>query len=697
MGTASSNLVPGHDELLSRFAGSSSVATTDPFWAELLTCPSALTKLPPQDVEAATVGYCRQLVDHNKATQHFQKLLWHTLERLRGAHGAARLGQATNAVYFVHVLVKYLADELNSAQLAAFIGQPLTDPASKRPLEDAPPLVTEAVQTLLDVLGQPVAGPASYLLHLEVMNLLLVMTSTQLYTPAATAQPGAHPFTDILMEQESRAPRVLQALLQHYIARQPLPPRAPLWVPSAAAQQGVLRFVRTAAVSVLLLPVRAYTFLIRSSQPQQGESVLAETALLLLLVLVHHAPPQDSKHHNPFRRSLRRIQDADDVGDEDAAESGRANTPGEPSVSYSGLYDALGKGLVHERSVLLLYSLLHDCVNFQNYVLVRSDLETMLLPLLQMLYTASSRTPSQMYMLLIIILILSQDIAFSQNIHKIIVPAVPWYKERMLVKTSLGSLLVILLLRTAHYNLSKLKDVYLHTNTLAALANLAPHAAGLSAHAAQRLVSLFNMLARRYQRLNNQANGSIVNAADHASNEVQVYADFLRIVLEIINCIITTGLAHNPELVYALLHRQEVFEPFRTHPRFAELLENVKVMLDFFNAKVEEARLAKGWDWNVEKVLAVIKGNLRHWRPDKLRQFQELRFTYEEETSPEDFFVPYIWSLVVGNTTIPWNGHAIALFSPVGALEEGLSLDTYSDASQVGRHDSADSEITDIV
>ena len=64
-----------------------------------------------------------------------------------------------------------------------------------------------------------------------------------------------------------------------------------------------------------------------------------------------------------------------------------------------------------------------------------------------------------------------------------------------------GSLLVVLLLRTAHYNLSKLKDVYLHTNTLAALANLAPHISALSSHAAQRLVSLFDMLSRRCSRL----------------------------------------------------------------------------------------------------------------------------------------------------------------------------------------------------
>ena len=35
--------------------------------------------------------------------------------------------------------------------------------------------------------------------------------------------------------------------------------------------------------------------------------------------------------------------------------------------------------------------------------------------------------------------------------------SVPWYKERLLQKISLGSLLMIVLLRTAHYNLAKLK------------------------------------------------------------------------------------------------------------------------------------------------------------------------------------------------------------------------------------------------
>ena len=49
---------------------------------------------------------------------------------------------------------------------------------------------------------------------------------------------------------------------------------------------------------------------------------------------------------------------------------------------------------------------------------MRSDLDTLILPLLKMLYSSNRRTPSQMYMLLIILLVFSQDTAFATNVHK---------------------------------------------------------------------------------------------------------------------------------------------------------------------------------------------------------------------------------------------------------------------------------------
>lgn len=81
-------------------------------------------------------------------------------------------------------------------------------------------------------------------------------------------------------------------------------------------------------------------------------------------------------------------------------------------------------------------------------------------------------------------------------------------------------------------------------------------------------------------------------------------------------------------------------------------------------------------------------------RTDKLRKFPELHFTYEEETSPEEFFVPYVWTFVVNSSSIAWNSQAIALFSPLGSAMSASSqtLDRI-DSSSLTKHSSAASEI----
>ena len=43
-----------------------------------------------------------------------------------------------------------------------------------------------------------------------------------------------------------------------------------------------------------------------------------------------------------------------------------------------------------------------------------------------------------MYMLLIVVLILSQDPRFSSNMHRFTLPSVPWYSERLLKDMPLG-------------------------------------------------------------------------------------------------------------------------------------------------------------------------------------------------------------------------------------------------------------------
>ena len=96
--------------------------------------------------------------------------------------------------------------------------------------------------------------------------------------------------------------------------------------------------------------------------------------------------------------------------------------------------------------------------------------------------------------------------------------------------------------------------------------------------------------------------------------------------------------------MYAILHRQEVFEPFKNHPRFNELLENIYTVclivqhiiilhspdsdhipssefvcqvLDFFNSRMDMQQL--DGEWSVDKVLELINKNCRSWRGEGMK------------------------------------------------------------------------------
>ena len=83
----------------------------------------------------------------------------------------------------------------------------------------------------------------------------------------------------------------------------------------------------------------------------------------------------------------------------------------------------------------------------------------------------------------------------------------PWFRERILQQISPGSLLIVGLTRTVLANLGGAQDAYVHTNCLAALANMAPSVRHIHPHAARCLISLVDALSRRLQRLEVAARG----------------------------------------------------------------------------------------------------------------------------------------------------------------------------------------------
>ncbi|KAF5838498.1 Dyggve-Melchior-Clausen syndrome protein-domain-containing protein [Dunaliella salina] len=421
-----------------------------------------------------------------------------------------------------------------------------------------------------------------------------------------------------------------------------------------------------------------------------------------------------------------------------ASASGSSNSPAahpagsspqlsSSSASASGTEATMGGvGAGVEAAALLAYSLLHGCTSFREYVLSRTDVELLVVPLLRHMYGAASNKQhtSFMYMLQILLLLLSQDPSFASSIHLVALPGgAPWYKEQRLTVAkgnsggagvgygglSLGSLVVIVLLRTIASGLSggrQASDLAVPTNALAALANLAPYMAHLHVHAAQRLVSLLQALAKRHSRLQARLSVSspaaqpplplaaaatavaskgqdsaqegvgvqpVGDAADvaHTEMELEVVSDCLRVLLEVMNAalispVVSGGSASASAQQQQLLLRSPSSSGSVALLAQQQLLRNLELLYALLHgqhvngvwcdsAGMSSARCPLcGDEDNIDHVLLrvqeLVVTSAHYWRADRLRPFPELRFVYEEEQGAESFFVPYIWGLVIMST-----------------------------------------------
>jgi len=117
----------------------------------------------------------------------------------------------------------------------------------------------------------------------------------------------------------------------------------------------------------------------------------------------------------------------------------------------------------HE-ATLLLYLLLHRNKGFHSFVLASTEIDLLVIPILQTLYRAPDCSNHHIYMSLIILLILSEDDLFNQTVHSCILKQsqVAWYTERAVTELSLGGLLILVVIRTIQYNMLKMRQVPSH-------------------------------------------------------------------------------------------------------------------------------------------------------------------------------------------------------------------------------------------
>ncbi|CAF4912897.1 unnamed protein product, partial [Rotaria sp. Silwood1] len=246
------------------------------------------------------------------------------------------------------------------------------------------------------------------------------------------------------------------------------------------------------------------------------------------------------------------------------------------------------------------------------------------------------------------------------------------YTERSLNEISLGGLLVAVVLRTIQFNMTRMRDKYLHTNCLAALANMSSQFQNLHTYVSQRIVSLFNLLARKHSKTldliqqqskqqQQQQTLTTNTSNDHIFNEyvqdLSIIEDVMRMVLEIINSCLTHALRHNINLIYTLLYNRDIFDNYRTHASFQDILQNIDIIIIYFAEKVDKLEQR-----STEYVKEALEMGAKQFPLDRLKKFPELKFKYVEEEQPEDFFVPYVWTLVYKSCNLYWSSESILIF-----------------------------------
>lgn len=690
-GTGSSLSELGENEFLQRFVGKEPIDDTDPFWEQLLSFSFNIPHSSSDSrlIEESSQKLCKTLAHSNLHSGNLCALVRVFIKRALQLKVSAQnedhvfTWQTYNALFIIRRSLKYFLEMLSEGRILQQLSVVVRTRPSSTVLnvegdnlgvvengemdgDGEETLLERFIQVLIQLLIEVPVLNFTYVIHLETINTLLVLLSVQMYIPRISHKSL---ITEYIMHGKcsNDAHILVKILLDQFIKREDCPVELLKDSPKPASfLYGISAAIAAGIWAVLTL---GYGSKGANSDEQEDKALLANQSLLLLLVLTNHYT-HDRGIHNPYRKALCSFANSQDGG-----------IPLTPSGSLppfklnsANLYETFCENLKDDQSTLLLYLLLHQNINFRNYVLSRTNIDRLVMPLLKILYNAQERNSHHIYMTLIILLILSEDDTFNKCVHELNVKQVSWYTDRTITEVTLGGLIVLVVIRTIQYNMTRMRDKYLHTNCLAALANMSSQFHSLHPYVTQRIVSLFELLIKKHDKIVEQlravsavsTNGEITQEGevehDDLLSDLSVLEEVIRMVLEIINSCLINMLPHNPHLVYTLLYKQDLFTSFKSHPKFQDIIQNIDTVLTYFSVRLEESQ-EEHHTPSVHQVLDIIKQGMLQWPRDRLRKFPELKFRYVEEDQPEEFFIPYVWSLVYHSSSMYWDPDRVELFS----------------------------------
>lgn len=648
---------------LKALVGTESISENDPFWNQLIsfTFISPTSSGDSKLLEEAVIPLAKILIENNPRTGNFGALVRIFLGRTKELKISTEcqdqlfIWQAHNALFMIRCLLKVFIREMSEEELHLQFSYQERAPGScgETGSQD---LLEELLSNLVHLIVEVPLLDITYSILFEAVTTLLVFFSYQLFHKDI--------LRDGLIYQHimkgrclSLTSRLVKTLLYNFIRQEKCPPPA-THIFEPKDEGGLLYGLASGVASGLWSVFTLGGAGSKAIDQEHNPLPLSNQSLLLLLVLANLTDGPDWP--NPYRQAITCFRNTQDTS------SLPVEQPHTFQINFNSLYTALCEQQRSDQATLLLYTLLHQNANMRTYMLSRTDMDNLVLPILEILYHVEDRNSHHVYMALIILLILTEDDAFNRSIHEVVLKNISWYTERSLTEISLGSLLILVVIRTIQFNMTRTRDKYLHTNCLAALANMSAQFRCLHQYAAQRIISLFALLSKKHNKVLEQATQSLRGrqgdntALPDYAQDLNVIEEVIRMMLEIINSCLCNSLHHNPNLVYALLYKRELFEQFRTHPSFQDIMQNLDTVIGFFSQRLEQA----GSDLSVERVQEVIMKGAQALPKDRLKKFPELKFKYVEEDQPEDFFIPYVWSLVFNSGVgLHWSPHGIELFS----------------------------------
>ncbi|XP_040597521.1 dymeclin isoform X2 [Mesocricetus auratus] len=652
------------NEYLKKLSGTESISENDPFWNQLFSfsfpAPTSSTEL--KLLEEATVSVCKSLVENNPRTGNLGALTKVFLSRTRELRLSAEcqnhifIWQTHNALFIICCLLKVFICEMSEEELQLHFMYEEKSPGSYS--SNSEDLLEELLCSLVQLITDTPLLDITYEISVEAISAMVVFLSCQLFHKEVLRQSISHKY---LMQGPCLpyTSKLVKTLLYNFIRQEKPPPPGTHVFPPQSDGGGLLYGLASGVATGLWTVFTLGGASSKAAASPELTSPLANQSLLLLLVLVNLTDAPDTP--NPYRQAVTSFKNTQD------SSPFPSSMPHAFQINFNSLYTALCEQQTSDQATLLLYTLLHQNSNVRTYMLARTDMENLVLPILEILYHVEERNSHHVYMALIILLILTEDDGFNRSIHEVILKNITWYSERVLTEISLGSLLILVVIRTIQYNMTRTRDKYLHTNCLAALANMSAQFRSLHQYAAQRIISLFSLLSKKHNKVLEQATQSLRGSLGSSdaplpdyAQDLSVIEEVIRMMLEIINSCLTNSLHHNPNLVYALLYKRDLFEQFRTHPSFQDIMQNIDLVISFFSSRLLQA----GAELSVERVLEIIKQGVVALPKDRLKKFPELKFKYVEEEQPEEFFIPYVWSLVYNSAVgLYWNPQDIQLFA----------------------------------